>query len=67
MQNISHKHFCHPYVLYLQVHKVEKLNFPIYILNENSLSFISHRKIEWSVLSIYFYEVQNDKTLLLTL
>lgn len=35
--------------------------------NENSLSFILHRKIEWSVLSIYFYEVQNDKTLLLTL
>lgn len=67
MQNIPHKLFCHPYLLYFQVQKVEKLNSSIYIQNENSLSFISHRKMDWSSLSICFYEVQNDKTLLLTL
>lgn len=67
MQNKPHKQFCHHYFLYLQVQKVEKFNSSIYLQNENSLSFISHRKMEWSALSIYFYEVQNDKALLLTL
>jgi len=47
--------------------KIETPNSSLYIQKENIFSFISHRKMEWSVLSIYFYEVQNEKSLLLTL
>lgn len=80
MQNIPHKSrmhleetqnyfifyceiFFHHYLFCLQVQK----NRDTELFTIHTLNFISCRKIEWSVLSIYFYEVQNDKTLLLTL
>lgn len=80
MQNIPHKSrmhlketqnffifyceiFFHHYFFCLQVQK----NRDTELFTIHTLNFISCRKIEWSVLSIYFYEVQNDKTLLLTL